>query len=86
MSTGEVVVRLANSAPRADKPHGINSRWRHAPGLRSVGVVEFNILGRITAARGAVGDRILVRASGDNCRKKSLLAKPTYNAIRVTYF
>ena len=88
MGTGNVVVGLANPAPRADKPDRINSRRRYASGLGSVGVVEFHILGRITAASVAFSDRILVRAIGDNCRKNGLglVLCPARNAAIIDLF
>ena len=68
---GEVVVRMAGPAPRADKPDGEYSRWSYALGLWPTRVVEFHVLRRVTAASWAGSDGILVRAVGDHFTERS---------------
>ena len=66
MSSGDIVVGITRSSPRADKFDGVDCRRCSAPGLGAVRVVELDIRGSLTAARGTLGYRVLPRTIGDN--------------------
>ena len=68
MSSGDIVVGITHSSPRADKFDREDCRWSSAAGLGAVRVVELHIRASLTAARETLGYRVLPRTLGDNCR------------------
>ena len=75
MSSGDIVVGITHSSPRADKFDREDCRWSSAVGLEAVRVVELHIPASLTAARETLGYRVLPRTLGDDCR----------NVIMATY-
>ena len=66
MSITGIVVWMTYSNPRADKFDGVDCRRCSTAGLGAVRVVELDIRGSLTAARGTLGYRDLPRTIGDN--------------------
>ena len=66
MSGRRVIVWMANCTPRADKFDCVNGGRSSTPGLKSIGVIEFYIFGRVAAASRTALDGSFIRTGGNN--------------------
>ena len=87
MGIGNVIVRLAHSAPSAHELDGEYSRRSSAPRLGSLGVVKLYIFTARTATRGTFSYRVLPWTAGDHCmqQKHTIYVYLKFHTIILLY-